>query len=152
MIKDGIDTALDKPNGTYIYELCSLLGIYQREDDTHERMIDQIEEIYGPLDGKTIVEVACGAFAPISAKIAERTKGTAEIIAIDPKLVIGKEFGITPVKAELRNKNQIPDNAIVVAKDPCNATFNLGHFVTVKNVQLYTMLCHCDDYRMRDYI
>lgn len=152
MMIGGISSAFDSPNGAYIYELCSLLGIYHPDDDTHEKIVDQIEEIYGPIVDKTIVEVACGAFAPISAKIAERTKGKVKVYAIDPKLIIGQEFGIIPIKEELQNQNQIPDDAIVVSKDPCTATFNLGRFVTIKNVQLYIMLCHCNDRMMNDSI
>lgn len=152
MIKGDIDTAFDKPNGEYIYELCSLLGIYDPEDDTYEKIVDQIEEIYGPLDGKTIVEVTSGAFAPISAKIAERTKGNADVYAIGPYLIIDEKFGIRPIRDSLINENQIPDGAIIVSKEPCASTFTLGHMAVVKNVQLYTMLCSCNDYQMRDYI
>lgn len=151
----------ERTNNNDYYTALSYFGIYPDEYDKNVVIANQIIDLFGnDLKDRTIVEVSSGNFPALSTKIAQIYPEIKNIIVYDFNLVADKkldsedveQLDIMDLKKEYFDSSKsIPNNSIIISRHPCTSTPAIIASRTVnkdRDVDLYTVLCHCDNKRI----
>lgn len=126
------------------FQIFSAINALPPAKNPYYQFMNMIENDYG-LD-KNIIEVSAGYFPSLALEIAKKQKilGKGSITVYDPMIVTSQLEGMTIVRDRFTLSSPIPDNALIIGRNPCHATETIIRVANRENVPFCIELCNCD--------